>query len=158
MGLNIKNVSAKFFLLTFFVYMPDWMTLKNWEKVQHKFARAIFLSCPPLHFQLYVLIDKRAIFCQVTVYRSRTLHKMHLILRSIGRIPLPKMQSSMARKFTLQLSRRYNEKHTKMRYFTFDPLCLEKTKEHRLVPTTILWFPSPLTHTYIWLMAIVDLI
>ncbi len=89
--------------------MLDWMTLKNWEKVQHKFARAIFLSCPPLHLQLYVLIDKRAIFCQVTVYRSRTVQKMDIILPPIEYIP----HFSMARKFTLYLLRRYNEKHNK---------------------------------------------
>ncbi len=102
------------------------MTLKNCEKVQHKFRTCNFLILSPV--ALYVLIDKRAIFCQVTVYRPRTLHKMHIILPSIECIP----NFSMARKFTLQLSRRYHETHTKMRNFTFDLLCLEKTKEHRL--------------------------
>ncbi len=56
-----------------------------------------------------MLIDKRAIFCQVTVYRSRTLHKMDLILSTIEYIP--QLQSCVARKFTLQLLRRCNEKH-----------------------------------------------
>ncbi len=56
----------------------------------------------------------------------------------------------MARKFTLQLLRRYNEKHTKMRNFTLIHYAWRKPKNTGWVPTTILWFPSPLTHSYIW--------
>jgi hypothetical protein len=48
-----------------------------------------------------------------------TVRKMDLILRSIER--RPQMQFSMARRFMLQLLRRYSVKFCKMRNFTLGP-------------------------------------
>jgi hypothetical protein len=55
-----------------------------------------------------------------------TVRKMNLILHSIER--MLQTQLSMARRFKLQVLRRYNVKFSKMRNFTFDTLGLEKLK------------------------------
>ncbi len=49
---------------------------------------------------------------------SLTVRKMDLILRSIER--MLQMQLSMARRFKIQVLRRYNVKFYKMRNFTLD--------------------------------------
>jgi hypothetical protein len=55
-----------------------------------------------------------------------TVRKMDLILRSIER--MLQTQLSMARRFKLQVLRRYNVKFSKMRNFTLETLRLDKLK------------------------------
>ncbi len=55
-----------------------------------------------------------------------TVRKMDLILRPIER--RPQMQFSMARRFKLQLLRRYSVKFSKMHNFTLETLRLDKLK------------------------------
>ncbi len=89
---------------------------------------------------------------EIHKYFHHTVRKMDLILRPIER--RPQMQFSMARRFKLQLLRRYGVKFYKMRNFTIGPPWLGKTKEHRseanqhpqdLQPVTL-----PLRHHYLW--------
>ncbi len=65
-----------------------------------------------------------------------TVRKMDLILRSIKR--RPQMQFSMARRFKLQLLRRYSVKFSKMRNFTLGTPWLGKLKNTGRRRTTIL--------------------
>jgi hypothetical protein len=52
------------------------------------------------------------------------------------------MQFSMARRFMLQLLRRYSVKFCKMRNFTLDTLRLDKLKSTGRRQTNILWIYS----------------
>jgi hypothetical protein len=62
------------------------------------------------------LVCSFGVSCRYKRLSSCTVRKMDLILRSIQR--RPQMQFSMARRFKLQLLRRYSVKFSKMRNFT----------------------------------------
>ncbi len=66
-----------------------------------------------------------------------TVRKMDLILRPIER--RPQMQFSIARRFKLQLLRRYSVKLSKMRNFTLETLRLDKLKSTGRRRTNIPW-------------------
>jgi hypothetical protein len=66
---------------------------------------------------------------------------MDLILRSIER--MLQTQLSMARRFKLQLLRRYNVKFSKMRNFTLDTQRLDKLKNTGGRRTNNPWISSP---------------
>ncbi len=70
-----------------------------------------------------------------------TVRKMDLILSPIER--RPQMQFSMARRFKLQLLRRYSIKFSKMCNFTFETLRLDKLKSTGGRWTNIPWIYSP---------------
>jgi hypothetical protein len=66
---------------------------------------------------------------------------MDIILRSIER--MLQTQLSLARRFKLQVLRRYNVKFSKMRNFTLDTLRLDKLKSTGGRQTNIPWIYSP---------------
>ncbi len=66
---------------------------------------------------------------------------MDLILRPIER--RPQRQFSMARRFKLQLLRRYSVKFSKMRHFTLETLRLDELKSTGGRRTNIPWIYSP---------------
>jgi hypothetical protein len=70
-----------------------------------------------------------------------TVRKMDLILRPIER--RPQMQFSLARRFKLQLLRRYSVKCSKMSNFTLERLRLDKLKSTGGRRTNIPWIYSP---------------
>jgi hypothetical protein len=70
-----------------------------------------------------------------------TVRKMDLILRSIER--MLQTQLSMARRFKLQVLRRYNVKFSKLRKFTLEMLRLDKLKSTGGRRTNILRICSP---------------
>jgi hypothetical protein len=75
-----------------------------------------------------------------TYNQMHTVCKMDLILRPIER--RPQMQFSMARRFKLQLLRRYSVKFYKMRNITLGPPWLDKLKNTGGRRTSILWICS----------------
>ena len=75
------------------------------------------------------------------VYPNYTVRKMDLILRSIER--MLQTQLSMARRFKLQVLRRYNVKFSKMHNFTLDTQRLDKLKSTGGRRTNIPWIYSP---------------
>ncbi len=75
------------------------------------------------------------------LWTFHTVRKMDLILRSIER--MLQTQLSMARRFKLQVLRRYDVKFSKMRNFTLETLRLDKLKNTGGRRTNISWIYSP---------------
>ncbi len=73
--------------------------------------------------------------------KDHTVRKMDLILCSIER--MLQTQLSMARRFKLQVLRRYNVKFSKKRNFTLETLRLDKLKSTGGRRTNIPWIYSP---------------
>jgi hypothetical protein len=77
----------------------------------------------------------------VTNMFAYTVRKMDLILRSIER--MLQTQLSMARRFKLQVLRRYSVKFSKLRNFTLEMLRLDKLKSTGGRRTSFPWIYSP---------------
>ncbi len=89
----------------------------------------------------YRLISVQGFCADPRGRKSHTVLKMDFILRPIER--RPQMQFSMARRFKLQLFRRYSVKFSKMRNFTLETLRLDKLKSTGGRRTNIPWIYSP---------------
>jgi hypothetical protein len=83
----------------------------------------------------------RASLCWHVFSTDYTVRKIDLILRSIER--MLQTQLSMARRFKLQVLRRYNVKFSKMRNFTLDTQRLDKLKSTGGRRTNNPWISSP---------------
>jgi hypothetical protein len=109
-----------------------------------------------MELKMFLMLLNKQLFCSLKIRRcsmlcwtkcwagkspTYTVRKMDLILRPIER--RPQMQFSMARRFKLQLLRRYSVKFSKMRNFTLETLRLDKLKSTGGRRTNIPWIYSP---------------
>jgi hypothetical protein len=108
-------------------FFAEWLGYVDFKTTKPLIQASKPVSCPS--FLLY--INKKEI------YRIHTVRKMDLILRSIER--RPQMQFSIARRFMLQLLRRYCVRFCKMRNFTLGAPCLGKLKNTGGRRTNNLW-------------------
>jgi hypothetical protein len=103
------------------------------RRIQFQRAHVIILLCKLLLGFCRLLLSWEG--------HRHTVRKMDLILRSIER--MLRTQRSMARKFKLQVLRRYNVKFYKKRNFTLDMQRLDKLKSTGGRRTNNPWIYSP---------------